>query len=66
MNNREKYPWKKWANKRKIVLIKGRDFDCQTHGMIQMIRSWARKNNYIVSVKTKEDRLFVKFEVKSY
>ena len=52
----EPYPWNKWFSKRKVTLRrgKGKDYQCQVHGMVAQIRSAAKKHEVDVSIKVKE------------
>jgi hypothetical protein len=36
-----RYPWERWFNQAEFVLVRGRDFDCRTDTMIQMLRNRA-------------------------
>ena len=33
------YPWKQWMARRRILLVRGRDFRCSAHGLIQQFRN---------------------------
>jgi hypothetical protein len=45
-----RYPWKGWFASRVFTLKQGRDYDCTTHGMAQMIRNVAATKPYRLRV----------------
>ena len=47
-----RYPWKLWFSRHRFRLIRGRDYDCLTHAMVQMIRSAAGPRRHNVKVST--------------
>lgn len=55
------YPWAKWFSKRRVTLQrgKGKDYQCQTHGMVAQIRSAAKKHNVEVSIEVRESNITV-------
>lgn len=44
------YPWDKWFARRSLVLVQGKDFACQVHGMSQQIRNKAAKRGIAVAI----------------
>lgn len=44
------YPWERWFRKGRVVLRRGRDYECATHGMMQQIRNKAPAHGYSVSI----------------
>lgn len=57
----QRYPWDKWMKRKKLTLVKGIDYQCQTHGMIQQLRTKATKLGLFVSVSVKEDCIEASF-----
>ena len=53
------YPWDKWFEKNRFVLIQGEDFLCQVHGMAVQVRQRAAERGLKVSVQTDGDMLYV-------
>lgn len=58
------YPWSKWFKRNRFTLNrgKGKDFTCQTHGMVAQIRTAARKylpKRATVSIEVVEDTIVV-------
>lgn len=56
------YPWSKWFNKGRFTLARGKQFTCQTHGMVAQIRTAARKHlpkRATVSIEVVEDTIVV-------
>jgi len=51
------YPWKKWMNRKRLVLVRGRDFSCQPHGMACQIRNAAVRYNRRVSITINGDTI---------
>ena len=47
----QRYPWEDWFSKGSFSLTKGRDYECQTHGMAGMIRNAANRFGKSVQVK---------------
>lgn len=50
-----RYPWDQWFSKKKFVVRRGKDFDCMTHCMAQMIRTRAGGKGIKVRVQVGED-----------
>jgi len=53
----QRHPWDEWLLKKKgqqTVVVKGRDFNCQTYAMTIQIRAAARRRNRRVSLHTSE------------
>lgn len=52
-----RYPWVRWFSQRKFRLIRGRDYDCFTHAMAQMVRNAAapKRHNVRVSISVEGD-----------
>lgn len=50
-----RYPWVKWFSKRSFRLLAGRDYDCRTYTMAQMVRNTASRLRYKVSVTVYPD-----------
>lgn len=60
----KRYPWEKWFKKRrKFTLVKGKDFNCQPHGMAQQIRSRCRRQTPPLSanISVENGDLIIKF-----
>jgi hypothetical protein len=55
-----RYPWDEWLARRKknarTVLVKGRDYKCQTQSMTVQIRGAAIKRGRYVSLHVEEGR----------
>ena len=47
---RKTYPWNKWFEKSKFKLVQGKDYTCQTHGMIAQIRTAASSRKLYVTI----------------
>lgn len=45
-----RYPWDKWFAKAKFTLKRGKDFACQTHGMVAQIRNKAAKEKIRMNI----------------
>ena len=71
-----KYPWAKWIpsaltdgplRTKTITLQRGRDFECQPHGMAQMIRNRISRRGYslVATIDISERSLVVTLERKS-
>ena len=43
--SKSRYPWGRWLKRKRLVLVKGRDFDCQPHSMAQQVRNAAARAN---------------------
>ena len=59
----EPYPWVSWFRKKKLVLTRGEDFECQTHGMVAQIRTAVKKHlpkRAKVSIEVVEDEITVR------
>lgn len=54
-----RYPWDKWFGRSKFRLVRGKHFQCATHGMAGQIRNAAVLYGVKVSIKVKEDTLVV-------
>jgi hypothetical protein len=54
-----RHPWKKWLRKKRLHLVRGRDFYCQPHSMMIQIRGKATRIGCSVSVSIREDELFI-------
>jgi len=55
-----RHPWDKWLKRKKLILIRGRDFRCQPHSMSVMVRNAAYARGIRVSVRIDEDTLTVR------
>jgi hypothetical protein len=53
----QRYPWDKWFKARKVSIVKGKDYKCQTHGMMQQIRNEASKRCIGVSISIDGNRI---------
>lgn len=56
------YPWSKWFNWGSFTLTRGKQFKCQTHGMVAQIRTAAKKylpKKSTVSIEVIEDTIVV-------
>ena len=51
-----RYPWGRWFALDEFVLKQGRDFDGQTHGMVQQLRTAAVKYRVRLRVKVVDDK----------
>ena len=54
-----RYPWKKWLQKRHIVLVRGKDFDCQPHSMAQQARNAAYRMDVRISTRVVEEKVII-------
>lgn len=62
---RDKYPWDQWMDKAKsgdLILVRGTQFPCQSHGMAQLIRKQAAKRNLVVHIQIDGSTLTVNAE----
>lgn len=61
MTTKSIYPWNKWLKprKKKLVLYKGKDYECQTHGLAQMFRRKSPPLGLRVSLSLYDDKLEV-------
>lgn len=52
-----RYPWQRLFARRSFRLVRGRDYDCLTHAMAQMVRNAAapRRHNVKVNIRVDED-----------
>lgn len=46
-----RYNWDKWFSRNSFTLTRGKDFECQPHGMAQQIRNAAAPRGLTVSIK---------------
>jgi hypothetical protein len=55
------YPWERWFRKRRIKLMRGRDYRCMTHCFNVLARAAAKRLNYAVSIRMleREDGLVI-------
>lgn len=53
------YPWKEWFSLVKFTIYKGRDYDCQPHGMSAMIRNRAYQAGLYAKVLVQGGRIDV-------
>lgn len=49
-----RYPWDKWFKKNKLVLVRGKHYECQPHSMGVQVRDAATKRDLEVSVEIDE------------
>lgn len=56
---RRKYPWKEWFRKRRLQLVRGRDYDCSPGSFAQQLRNAASVYGIGISVETTEDDTFI-------
>lgn len=57
------YPWEEWFSQKEFVLTRGKDFDCQTHGMVAQIRTAVKKHlpkKAKVSIEVVEEEIKVR------
>ena len=54
-----RYPWTIWFTQGRFTVTRGKDFECFTHGMAQMIRNVARRRRVKVSLRVTEDEIDV-------
>ena len=54
-----RYPWEVWFSKKKVRLIRGRDYHCMSHSMSVQIRAAAPNFQKAVSVEIDEEGLTV-------
>lgn len=59
MKTTEGYPWELWFKMNEFTLRRGRDYNCQVHGMAVQIRQRAKDRGLRVSVLTQGDSLHV-------
>lgn len=62
---RAKYPWTKWMSKpigKPFKLTRGKEFTGEPHGMAQMIRNYALRYGYVVTVSTHSDSIIATIE----
>lgn len=48
-----RYPWDRWFQRPRFVLVHGRDFFCLVHGMVGMIRNQARLKGAAVHIRVR-------------
>lgn len=53
------YPWERWFKVKKLVLKRGEDYQCLTHGMVAQIRDQAAKRKIKVQIKVGEEEITV-------
>jgi hypothetical protein len=46
-----RYPWDEWFERGSFYLVRGRDYECTTHGMAQMIRNVASSDKYRIELE---------------
>ena len=46
-----RYPWETWFARKRFTLVRGRDYDCLTHGMAQTVRNAAASDKFRVKVR---------------
>lgn len=56
-----RYPWRNWFGKKRMVLVRGTHYHCLSHGMAGMVRNTARRYGVTVSVSVADNS--VTFEV---
>ena len=44
------YPWVKWLARKKLTLVRGKDYQCQPHSMGQQFRNEALKAQLVFSI----------------
>lgn len=49
-----RYPWDKWFKKNKLVLLRGKHYECQPHSMGVQVRDAATKRGLQISVEVDE------------
>lgn len=49
-----RYPWTEWLSLARFSLLRGRDYDCQPHGMGQMVRNRAFQKGLRAEVHIRE------------
>lgn len=50
-----RYPWLRWFGQLHFTLKKGRDYDCRTDTMANMVRQAAARHGYKVSILIADD-----------
>jgi|TARA_R110002110_G_scaffold145775_3_gene335326 hypothetical protein len=54
------YPWDRWfARKTKLTLHRGKDFECQPHGMAQQFRKQAAKRDVTIEIHIDDEKMVV-------
>jgi hypothetical protein len=54
-NPGHRYPWQQWLSQERLTLVKGKDFQCQTHGMITQLRSAGFRYNVSLTLAVQEN-----------
>ena len=49
-----RYPWREWFKTGKVDLVRGKDYECTSHGMWHNAKRAARAEGYRIRVEVKE------------